>query len=238
MARPLENNRHKDARGQIISNATRLVLSQGYSNTSVDAINARAGLSKGTFYHYFRSKSDLLDAVVDVLTREGAENTRRAIKHAAGGAIERFEQFMDAARRWRLVGLPETAEIMRAVFKPENSLLRERMRDQSITLAAPALTELLEDGNDEGVFDVEDPRATARVFLLLAYAVSDDMVREVMSSTLSDTDLLAAIAPRGVAFMRAVEALLGVAPYTLGGPDEKLLAGMVRAFRAETESDS
>jgi hypothetical protein len=38
----------------------------------------------------------------------------------------------------------------------ENSLLRERMRDRSIGLAAPALAGLFEDGNREGVFVVDD----------------------------------------------------------------------------------
>jgi hypothetical protein len=106
------------------------------------------------------------------------------------------------------------------------------MRDQSIRLAGPTLTALIEEGNDEGVFRVDDPASTARVFLILAYGVSDDMVREVMSSDLSEDDLLAAILPLGRAFMRAIEALLGVPPEALGEPDVKLLSDMVKAFKS------
>lgn len=227
----MKQDKHKDSRTQLVESATQLVLTNGYASTSIDTINERAGLSKGTFYHYFKSKSELLDAVVERLTVEGAQNTQRAVLDTEGGAIERFKRFLDAARRWRLVALPETVDIMRAVYRPENSLLRERMRDQSIKLAAPALTALIEDGNDEGVFEVDDPAAAARVFLILAYGVSDDMVREVMSAHLSDDDMLGAIVPRGRAFMRAIEALLGVPPETLGEPDIKLLSDMVKAFR-------
>ncbi len=231
MARPSKKGRRKDARAHLVSDARELILTQGYSATSVDMINERSGLSKGTFYHYFKSKSQLLDAVVEELTLEGWENTKRAIESADGGALRRFERFLAAARRWRIVSLPQTAEIMRAVFRPENSLLRERMRDRSISLAAPALSVLLEDGNREGVFHVEDTTATARIFLILAYGVSDDMVREVMSSTLSDEDLLERIVARGRAFMCAIEALLGVRPKTIEGPDVELLSGMVKVFR-------
>jgi AcrR family transcriptional regulator len=234
VARPLRKNQNKNARDHIVSNAQQLVLTQGYTSTSIDSINSQAGFSKGTFYHFFKSKSELLDAVVSELTAEGAKSTQRAIDETGGGALDRFNRFLDAARRWRLVGLPETAATMRAVFTPENSLLRERMRDQSIALAAPALTRLLEDGVAEGVFSIDDPPATARVFLLLAYAVSDDMVREVISSSLPEHELLASIVPRGEAFMRSTEALLGIEADSLGGPDEKLLAGMVKAFRTES----
>jgi AcrR family transcriptional regulator len=231
LARPSKKNRRKDTRADLVADARQLILSHGYANTSVNTINARAGLSKGTFYHYFKSKSDLLDAVVDQLTQEGWRNTRHAIESTTGGAIERFRRFLAAARRWRLVALPQTAEIMRAVFRPENSLLRERMREQSISLAAPALAALLEDGNREGVFEVADSAATARVFLILAYGVSDDMMREVISSTLSDEDLLAQVVARGSAFMRATESLLGVPAGTIEGPDVELLSGMIMAFR-------
>jgi len=234
LSRPANQTRARDVRADLLSNATHLVLTKGYATTSIDAINSRAGLSKGTFYHYFRSKSELLDAVVAELTREGADSTRRAIENGEGGALVGILRFLDAARRWRLVGAPEAADVIRAVFRPENSLLRERMRDQSIKLTAPALISLLEAGNAEGVFRVDDPVATARVFLILAYGVSDDMLFEVMSSELPDDDLLESIVQRGRAFMRAVEALLGVAPKSLGEPDIELLAGMVRAFRSES----
>jgi AcrR family transcriptional regulator len=231
MARPLKESRRKDARADLLADARELILTRGYAATSVDTINKRSGLSKGTFYHYFKSKSQLLDEVVEELTLEGWKNTKRAIESKEGGALGRFERFLAAARRWRIVALPQTAEILRAVFRPENSLLRERMRDRSINLAAPALSVLLEDGNREGVFHVEDTTATARVFLILAYGVSEDMVREVMSSTLSDEDLLERIVARGRAFMCAIEALLGVQPKTIEGPDIGLLSGMVKAFR-------
>jgi AcrR family transcriptional regulator len=233
MARPIKKRKKRDARANLVADARKLILTEGYAKTSVDTVNARAGLSKGTFYHYFKSKSDLLNAVVEEITQEGWSNTKRAIEKSEGGALERFKSFLDAARRWRIIALPHKAEVMRSVFRPENSLLRERMRDRSINLAEPDLAALLEEGNREGVFHVADPQATARVFMILAYGVSDEMVREVMSSTLSDEELLESITAKGRAFMRAIEALLGVEPGTIEGPDVELLAGMIKAFRGD-----
>jgi len=42
-------------------------LEKGYDGSSMDAVAARAGLTKGGLYHHFRSKEDLLIAVHDRL---------------------------------------------------------------------------------------------------------------------------------------------------------------------------
>ncbi len=55
-------------RNEIIDVAQALFLSKGYDNTSVQDVLDGAGIAKGTFYHYFGSKMELLDALVDRLT--------------------------------------------------------------------------------------------------------------------------------------------------------------------------
>jgi TetR/AcrR family transcriptional repressor of nem operon len=51
------------AKSKLISTAQGLMLTQGYQPTSVDEIIASAGVSKGSFYHYFKSKEELGAAV-------------------------------------------------------------------------------------------------------------------------------------------------------------------------------
>ena len=49
---------HRDrTRVQIIDSARRLFNRKGFENVSIDAIMADAGLTRGAFYSYFRSKS-------------------------------------------------------------------------------------------------------------------------------------------------------------------------------------
>jgi AcrR family transcriptional regulator len=51
-------------RGQILEVATALFLAEGYGSTSIEAVAARAGISKRTFYHRFDDKAALFTAVV------------------------------------------------------------------------------------------------------------------------------------------------------------------------------
>ncbi len=51
---------HRDrVRKKIVESARRLFNRHGFENVSVDSIMAQAGLTRGGFYSYFDSKSDL-----------------------------------------------------------------------------------------------------------------------------------------------------------------------------------
>jgi TetR/AcrR family transcriptional repressor of nem operon len=59
------------AKDKIISAARGLMLTKGYPGTSVDEIISSAGVSKGSFYHAFKSKEDLGAAVAEQYFHEG-----------------------------------------------------------------------------------------------------------------------------------------------------------------------
>ena len=51
-------------RDQIVEVADRMFYQQGYENTSFADIAESVGISRGNFYHHFKSKDDILDAVI------------------------------------------------------------------------------------------------------------------------------------------------------------------------------
>ncbi len=53
------------AREKILDAAQRLMLTKGYTATTVDEICREAGLTKGSFFHYFESKEDLGKTTLD-----------------------------------------------------------------------------------------------------------------------------------------------------------------------------
>jgi len=55
----------KDTKAEIISIGTEMISLQGYNATGIDAVLKRAGVPKGSFYHYFGSKEEFGLAVID-----------------------------------------------------------------------------------------------------------------------------------------------------------------------------
>ncbi len=58
----------KSARSRLLDAAVKIVREQGYGGTSVDTLCAEAGVTKGAFFHHFKSKEALGVAVADYWT--------------------------------------------------------------------------------------------------------------------------------------------------------------------------
>ncbi|MCB1381346.1 MAG: TetR/AcrR family transcriptional regulator [Notoacmeibacter sp.] len=56
------------ARERIVEQADRLFYEKGFDHTSFAHIATAAGLSRGNFYYHFRTKDEILDAVIDLRT--------------------------------------------------------------------------------------------------------------------------------------------------------------------------
>lgn len=54
----------RSTRTRLMDAAQELILDYGYSGTSVDRVIERAGVTKGTFFYYFKSKAELAHALV------------------------------------------------------------------------------------------------------------------------------------------------------------------------------
>ena len=68
----MARNKHPEETVQLILDvAFRLFMEKGYEHTSIqDILDHLGGLSKGAIYHHFKSKEDILVAVIDRMTAE------------------------------------------------------------------------------------------------------------------------------------------------------------------------
>ncbi|QYO63930.1 TetR/AcrR family transcriptional regulator [Leptolyngbya sp. 7M] len=63
---PAENDRiRRETMERILATSLRLFCEKGYYATSIEDIAKQAQISKGLLYHYFRSKEEVLSALVD-----------------------------------------------------------------------------------------------------------------------------------------------------------------------------
>ncbi|WP_202863360.1 TetR/AcrR family transcriptional regulator [Xanthomonas campestris] len=56
----MRERKRRETRQLIANVALRLFLANGYDNTTLDAIAAEAGISRRTFFSYFKSKDDII----------------------------------------------------------------------------------------------------------------------------------------------------------------------------------
>lgn len=81
-------------RRRIMDAAIPLILERGFAGTSVDAIVAAAGVTKGAFFHHFATKTDLAHEVVDRWVTEDAQFLEEMMGRAERLAREPLEQLL------------------------------------------------------------------------------------------------------------------------------------------------
>ena len=109
---------------QILDAAQALLLSNGPMGTTMDAVADAAGIGKGTIYHYYSSKAELLSAVEDLDAATVADDSVVLVSGSVDGdllgKIERAAVPED--QRALLVPLRLTLEGARFIQNFESSL--------------------------------------------------------------------------------------------------------------------
>ena len=101
--------RGRTTRAQLIDVATRLFASEGYDGTSIEAVLAESGASRGSLYHHFKGKEALFLAVMEDV---GARATEPAAA-AMAAAPDPLAALRIGCLAWiRLAGDPVVRQIM------------------------------------------------------------------------------------------------------------------------------
>lgn len=90
-------------RERVIEAAEALILQKGFAGTSLDDVLQATGLTKGAFFHHFRSKADLGRAVVERYARNDDALFRTwSVEADAASAdpLERTMIFLESFERW------------------------------------------------------------------------------------------------------------------------------------------
>src|SRR5512145_2567634 len=94
--------RRKEARpGEIIAAALEVFVEKGFSATRLDDVAARAGVSKGTVYLYFKNKDALFKAVIEAGMTPGVEALEKLAATTDKPAAELLREYV--AAWWRMM---------------------------------------------------------------------------------------------------------------------------------------
>jgi AcrR family transcriptional regulator len=155
-------------RAELIDCAQGLFLTRGYERTTINDVITATGLSKGAFYHHFRSKEDLLEAIAARFARESVGFIGRLNADAGPDALARLNLLLSLGREWKREHIAELRAMFTTLLRPENAMLYHRIVSAVLEVMAPALTQIIAEGEAEGRFDAGDPRLAAETLLGLS----------------------------------------------------------------------
>jgi AcrR family transcriptional regulator len=173
---------HAVRRQELIDAALQLFCDKGYDKTSVNDILHKVGVAKGTFYHYFKSKEELLDQLVQRLTDHAMSEINKVVENKKLNAIEKLNQVMSVSRRVKA----EHTDIIKAIIsvnlKEENLVIQHKLRERNRQLVVPLYQSIIRQGIAEGVFDIPYPDEAAVLLANMTQATADRNTSLILTS--------------------------------------------------------
>jgi len=154
---------------RILDVSLKLFLEKGYEQTTIlEIVDNLGGLTRGAFYHHFKSKEEVLEAIFnsDLFSNE-KELFEQAKKLDAANGLERLRHFLKAALLSNIESEQNIAMIKFALPLLSNPrFLVEKLKSDQKT--AELFTPLIEDGMADGSIKPGNPKVLAGLFMLLA----------------------------------------------------------------------
>ncbi|MDO4719612.1 MAG: TetR/AcrR family transcriptional regulator [Peptostreptococcaceae bacterium] len=152
------NKYPEQSRERILSAAKSLFLENGFDRTTIqDIIDRLGGMTKGVIYHHFKSKADILEAIL-------GENDARLLEEEWQGdnALEKIRYMMaQSLNDYKKIS---TLYSMQISFKSP-TILSEQYRN-AFQLLIPKLKSAIEEGIREGSITTDYPEEIAELIIL------------------------------------------------------------------------
>lgn len=158
-------------REEILDAAEKLFAAKGFDNTSTGDILDAVGIARGTLYYHFKSKEDILDGVIQRITGRLMQNAGEIIRQKELPVLERLTKAIMSLNVESKIG----HEIMEQVHRPQNALMHQKMQTTLLAGINPILTELVEEGIQQGICHTQYPESMVEMIILYANIAFDDL---------------------------------------------------------------
>lgn len=201
MARPPQDPQIRIT--EILDAAETLFYERGYHQTMISDIVKKIGVAQGTFYYYFSSKEEIVEALLN--------------RH-----LTKFRDEIDKVASSDLLDSPRKIELMANImfttihykegllleflYNDQHMHLMDKLFRQAKKMLAPYLVDVIEKGNRELIFNVAYPKEAINYILAIIQCYAEAIYEKESTKALVRQEALA---------KRLIEHVLGLPEGTL-----------------------
>ncbi|PSW33343.1 TetR family transcriptional regulator [Photobacterium phosphoreum] len=172
-----------DTRQHILDIGYQLVVTKGFTNVGLSEILKTAAVPKGSFYHYFKSKEQFGEALIQHYFEQYLEHVNAILVKGTGTGFDRLTDYFS---RWLIIdnGTCNANKCVVVKLSAEVSDLSEPMRE-ALKNGAYSIVNLIalciNDGIKDGSITVKDSQLAAQTLYQLwlgaslFYKISQDL---------------------------------------------------------------
>lgn len=175
----------EERKNEILDVAERLFRTKGFDSTSTTDILNEIGIARGTLYYHFKSKEEILDAMIDRMTNRLIEKAEAIAARKEISVLQRLTMMMLALN---VSDSNFHQELLEQVHKPQNALMHQKMERSLLAGINPMITALIKEGIEQGICQTDYPEEVAEMTFLYANTVFDDLMEHSEEERLKKID--------------------------------------------------
>lgn len=154
-------------KAELIDAAEELFRTRGYHQTSVSDIVKNIGVAQGTFYYYFETKEDVLEAIISRIVILIFNELEEVVGSQAVSAEEKIRQMVQL-----FFSKVKDEEALLAVLFDEKQLhLMAKIENHAKKLAEPSFLKVIKQGQKEGTMNVPYPTESLDFFVVILLSI-------------------------------------------------------------------
>ena len=159
----------EERRKEILLTARKLFIQKGYDQTSVNDILKIVDIAKGTFYYYFASKEEVLQAIIMEIVNEGVVRAERILQDISVPILNRITMAV-MAQNPEFEGAHIIAE---ELHKVENAKLEQLYRKTMLKKMTAVLESAVKEAQEQDIIHTEYPMECMESMLLMGHMMFD-----------------------------------------------------------------
>ena len=166
----------EERRNEILDVADQLFSKKGFEGTSTNDILQAVGIARGTLYYHFKSKEDIMDALIERYNHQILSAAQAAAKDKQ---LTVYQRMMKVILSMQVSQYSEESEgIIEQINKPQNILMHQKIQRVIIQGITPILSNLIVEGIQQGVFDTPVPYECMEMIMIYATTLLDsDLIK-------------------------------------------------------------
>lgn len=148
-----------------------LFSKRGYEDTSVQDIIDAVGVTKGSFYYYFKSKEDVVDELLGGFRTDMHQILSQVLADQYLDPGQKVVAMEARCLQHRLDNRDYFERIYSTLTSIGNAKLRHKLNDEGTRLILPLFRQAIVEGADKGLFDIPVPEETAELYYSLHSSV-------------------------------------------------------------------
>lgn len=159
-----------ERRREIIQAARKHFQTEDFRKITMKDLMTRLNIAKGTIYHHFASKSEILEAVVEEIVDEDLKSKHQMLKSSRHlNALEKLTRLITESSM-----ADEHGKILENLHHPENAEIHARQLARLILKTAPLFASVISEGCDEGIFRTQHPLESAEFLIAGIQFLTDE----------------------------------------------------------------